>query len=142
MELSILICLYLLTAGRLHSAQLQAAYLGPHGQDGSGDYLKIETLDENQIKFCLDIVSSAGNMCNVSGTAKRTAGTNNQVYVYRSGSGADACVLELQRTSTAWVVRDKASCAQQYCGAGVGIGEVRFLLRERTKIRRCVGEDE
>lgn len=140
--LRILTCICLLAAAPVDSAESEVAYLRPHGQKGSGDYLKIKNVNLEEIKFCLDIFSASSNMCNLSGSAKRSPTATGRVYIYRSGDGANACTLELQRTSTAWVIRDKAHCAQRYCGAGAGIGEVRFLVRDRTKTRPCISEDQ
>jgi hypothetical protein len=137
----ILFCICVITAARADSAESEAAYLRPHGPKGSGDYLKIRSVNPDEITFCLEIFSSAGNLCNLSGSAKRSPSATGSIYVYRSGEGENACTLELRRTPTAWVVRDDARCGRYNCGAGVGIGEIRFLLREKTKARPCIGED-
>jgi hypothetical protein len=124
------------------SSEQEAAFLRPHGTSGSGDYLKVKTISPAEIRFCLEVFSSKGHVCNLSGNAKRSPDATGTVYTYHSDSDGSDCTLELELTSTAWIVRDKSHCAQKACGAGLGIGVARFLLRQKTKIRPCIDEDQ
>lgn len=103
------------------------------------DYLKITTLSPTEIAFCLDTSGKNGNMCNLWGKASLSDG---QKYTFRSGAGDEQCVLELTLTRDAWIVHDvTGACARKSCGAGAGIGEAKFLLRDRArKIHPCESE--
>ncbi len=132
----------LAVATRAISTEPEAAYVRLHGPSGSGDYLEVKGVNPTDIRFCLALFSSGGNLCNLAGSAKRPLGATGSVYTYRSDERGSACTLELQRTSTAWVIRDKSRCAQRFCGAGLGIREVRFSLRQKTKVRPCIDEEQ
>jgi len=115
--------------------------LGKNGKRPAAakDYLKITTLSPTEISFCLDTSGKNGNMCNLWGKASLGDG---QKYIFRSGAGDEQCVLELTLTRDAWIVHDvTGACARKSCGAGAGVGEVKFLLRDRVhKIRACESE--
>jgi len=131
------------------SAPKIAAYESPHnpthlGKNGkkraaARDYLKITTLSPTEISFCLDTLGKNGSMCNLRGKALLNYG---QKYTFRSGAGDEQCVLELTLTRDAWIVPDvTGACARKSCGAGAGIGEAKFLLRDRVhKIHACESE--
>jgi hypothetical protein len=131
------------------SAPKTTAYARPHtatkpGKNGkkttaAKDYLKITTLSPTEISFCLDTSGKNGSMCNLWGKASRGEG---QKYTFRSGAGDQECVLELTLTRDAWIVHDvTGACARQSCGAGAGVGEAKFLLRDRVqKVHPCESE--
>lgn len=116
----------------------ESAYLNQHG--GAEEYLRIQQSGPDEIRFCFEAVSSRGHVCSISGTARRAAGDPTDVFTFRSEENNKACALELRRSSDSWTVRDRARCAQAYCGTGMGIGQVRFSLRRKARLRPCLGE--
>jgi hypothetical protein len=99
----------------------------------------VRPIDDNTVQFCLDTYSAMGNVCEVAGTAVRSP--NQQALLYRAGPQSSQCTLRLQPDGRAWLVSDNGgACARRSCGAGAGIGTIRFERRTVSRGQsKCLG---
>ena len=116
---------------------LQGAYARADTSAQDGDYLIIERLDTNSIRFCLQVSEKKSeHVCSLEGTALKVGSEFHFIDPSREVGDRIArdCVLRLKTEADKIVVEDsKKGCTLYYCGYHASLDGAEFSISSKLK---------